>query len=180
MTRLRLARLSVLPMMLAIAACKGKQSSADDGASAGSVVGAAPQSAGGEVTAREIAMYPLDMEKMRRWANATKAMGVAFEKNPAAAAAMGRPAENETPSQQIARMEGSPLTMTVLRENGLSARDYVMILGSYLQASMVGAAMSANPAAKLPDGQSPENVKFVQANKAELERLFKDLREGDE
>jgi hypothetical protein len=55
-----------------------------------------------------------------------------------------------------------------------------MILGSYLQASMVGAAMSANPAAKLPDGQSPENVKFVQANKAELERLFKDLREGDE
>lgn len=176
MPRRRLLSTCAMVAVLAFPACNAKDAPVSDEASVDGATSSDTPQQEGELGARDIAMYPLDMRKMRNWVGASKAIVAAYEKDAAAAAlAEQRKREDiESPAQQIERLESEPVVMEVLRLRGMSARDYVMTIGSYLQATKAGGALAVNPKAKVPDGQSPENIEFVQSNKTELERMFKE------
>jgi hypothetical protein len=64
--------------------------------------------------------------------------------------------------------------MRVLKENGLTAEDYVLITAAYIQAAMTQGLLEVSPEAKVPEGQSSRNVEFLRANRAEIERIMRD------
>lgn len=182
-------QLSPLPLLallavLGLAGCKAQDAPAVAPASAGAATPQnSPQELKGDIAVREMVMYPLDMNKVRGWAHATKEFG---GKEFAAAAEKGQPADekgladitNHSAAEQIALANGSPLFREVLRKNGLTAHDYVMTGFSYMHAGMMASALTLNPDGKLPEEHSPANIKFVNANKAELEKLIKDAGLG--
>jgi hypothetical protein len=166
-----MTRARPLIALFAIAACNTKDSrpAADTVSSSAAVTAPEP-------TANDIADYKLDMDKMRRYAAAMKGFAALSKKDSAAAYAMGTHA-NETTAQTIARIESSPAAMQVLRDAGLTPRDFVWTTAAWLQAAMTQAVLESSPQSKLPSGQNPQNVEFLRAHRAELEAMTKDLEQ---
>ena len=164
-----------LAALLVIAACNTSDSSLAKATDTGS---ATPSStvAGHEPTANDIADYKLDMDKMRKYAAAMKGFSALAKTDSAAAGAMGTHA-NETTGQIIARIESSPAAMKVLRDVGLTPRDYVWITAAWLQAAMTQAVLESSKEAKLPEGQNSQNIEFLRANRAELEAMTRDFEQ---
>ncbi|MGK2962930.1 MAG: hypothetical protein ACSLFK_12385, partial [Gemmatimonadaceae bacterium] len=125
-------------------------------------------------TAVDISNYELTMDRMRKYAGAIKGFSAMSEEDSSILAAMSSGSANESTAQMIARIESSPVAMRVLRENGLTAADYVWITAAYIQAAMTQGLLEASPEAKVPEGQSSKNVEFLRANRAEVERILRD------
>jgi len=170
------SRAAIVLAGIVLFACTAKDASqnATADSSAGVAASPAPSAPAGEPTANDISNYALDMDKMRKWANAIKGFTALAATDSAVAEAMSAGSNNESMPQAIARIESSPAARNVLRQAGLSARDYMMITAAYLQAGMTEALLSSNPQAKIPEGQNPQNVEFYKAHKAELEQMAKE------
>ena len=153
-------------------ACTSKD--AADGPAAGSAAVPAPAPApAAEPTANDFSNYKLDMDKMRRYASAIKAFSGLSPSDTSGMSGLNM-SGNESTAQTIARMESNPVARRVLADAGLSAKDYVWITAAYLQAAMTQGLIEVSPGAKSPEGQNPQNVEFLRANKAELEAIMKD------
>jgi len=165
-----------LAVMVLITACSSGDSRGK--ASADSSATASPASAATtrEPTANDIADYRLDMDKMQKYSRAMRGFAALAKTDSAAAQAMGTHA-NETTARTIARIESSPAAMRVLRETGLTAKDFVWITAAWLQAAMTQAVLESSPQSKLPAGQNPQNVEFLRAHRAELEAMTKDFEQ---
>ena len=167
----------LLLMLFAATACS--KDAASDAAASGSgsaAPGPAPVAgtAAAEPTANDISNYKLDMDKMRRYASAIKGFSSMSKADSSMLAAMSSGSANESTVQMISRIESNPVAMKVLSDSKLSARDYVWITAAYIQAAMTQGLIESNPQAKIPEGQSTQNIEFLKANKAELEKIMKD------
>ena len=69
-----------------------------------------------------------------------------------------------TPAEQVAKIEGDPKAMSILKENGLTAREYVIGVPALRMALM--AAQGIPPGPKII--VSPANLEFAKANLAQL------------
>ncbi len=154
-------------------ACSSDKSARSSDAVDSLAVASSPATAA-EPTAIDISNYLLDMDKMRKYAGAIKGLSSLSNADSTVLAAMSSGSANESTSQMIARIESSPVAMQVLRENGLTPRDYIWITAAYIQAAMTQGMLEANGEANVPAGQSTKNVEFLKANRAELERIMKD------
>lgn len=163
-----------LTVMLLVIACSSGDSNRT--ASADSGTASPTPTTAHEPTANDIADYKLDMDKMQKYAKAMRGFAALAKTDSAAAQAMGTHA-NETTAQTIARIESSPAAMRVLRETGLTAKDFVWITAAWLQAAMTQAVLESSPQSKLPAGQNPQNVEFLRAHRAELEAMTKDFEQ---
>ena len=134
------------------------------------------ETAGGEVgsTLSDITVrdYDLDMDMMRKWVAGMRALGAAAEHDSSLAAAISSNG-NETMTESIAKLEGNSKAADILRQAGITARDYVMTMTAYLQAAMVEAAARANPPGKAPTDVNPKNGEFIRAHHDELVNLLK-------
>ena len=166
----------LLPLSMLGAACT-KGSTPDDGKSATASETAAASAISGtesvDPTANEISNYKLDMDKMRKYVAAIKGFTSLSKSDSAAASAMSTDS-NESTAQMIAKLESNPAARRVLSQAGLSAKDYVWITAAWLQAAMTQGVLAASPQAKMPPGQNPENIQFLEANKVELDRIMKE------
>jgi hypothetical protein len=127
-----------------------------------------------EPSANDISNYKLDMDKMTKYANAMKGFGALGHKDSTALEAISTDA-NENMAQSIAKIEASPIAMNVLRNAGLSAKDFVWITAAWLQAGMTQGMLESVKGAKLPDGQNAQNIEFLKAHKAELDAMTKEM-----
>ena len=170
-----LVRLSLAAALSAAAACSSKDAASGAATTGDATVAGAPEVApGAEPTANDISNYELDMDKMRKYAGAIKGFTSMSREDSTVLAAMGSGSANESTAQMIARIEASPVAMRILRDNGLTAKDYVWITAAYIQAAMTEGILSTNPDTKLPPGQSAQNVEFLKNNKAALETMLRD------
>jgi hypothetical protein len=152
------------------AACTAKDAKTADTNSPAAAPAVEASSSAAEPTANDISNYKLDMDKMRKYAAALKGyQSLSATDSAAAEAASSEP--NQSMAQTITHIESSPVAMKVLRDAGLTAKDYVWITAAYLQGAMTAALLESNKDAKLPEGQNPQNVEFVRAHRAELEGL---------
>jgi hypothetical protein len=168
---------SVRPLVLVmlVIACSSGDSNRTASADSGTT-SSPPATAAHEPTANDIADYKLDMAKMHKYAAAMRGFAALAKTDSAAAQAMGTHA-NETTAQAIARIESSPAALRVLRDTGLTAKDFVWITAAWLQAAMTQAVLESSPQSKLPAGQNPQNVEFLRAHRAELEAMTKDFEQ---
>jgi len=171
------ARQRLLPLiaLLAVAACSSKDAS-DNAASApgAPATPAASSSPAGEPTAVDFSNYELTMDKMRKWVAVTKAFAT-FSGTAADSAAMMTVKIGSDPiSESVRKIESIAPAKRMFATAGLDPREYHMITGAWMQAGMMASMMGPNSQAKLPEGHSMKNIEFVNAHKAELEKLMKD------
>jgi hypothetical protein len=69
-----------------------------------------------------------------------------------------------TPAEQLAQVENDPKAMAILKQNNLTAREYVVGVPALRMALMVAQGMPAGPSIIA----SPANVTFAKAHLAEL------------
>lgn len=162
---------------LALAACTAKDAKQTSSAASATgdtpVVATAPASSA-EPTAEDISNYPLDMDKMRKWAATMKYLGEVAQSDPTVGDAV-RMGNNESTAQTIAKLEANPKTRDALRRAGWSARDYVWTTAAYLQAGMTQGVLASTPGAKVPAGQSMKNVEFLRAHAKEIDQIASDV-----
>ena len=162
----------------ALAACSSKDSTPAAGTTDTGAVAVAPSESlpsSAEPTANDISNYKLDMDKMRKYAAAMKGFESLSKQDSMALESMGPSSNNESTAQTIARIERSPVATKVLRDAGLTPKDYVWITAAWLQAAMTQGILESTKGATMPAGQNPQNVEFIKAHKAELDALAKEM-----
>ncbi len=158
----------------ALGACSSKDSASASDTAGTTTTPAASTAAtsSAEPTANDISNYKLDMDKMNKYAAAIQGFAALARTDSAAAESMSSDG-NESMTQMISRIEGTPKAMSVLRKAGLDAKDYVWITSAWLQAAMTKGLLDSKSKARVPPGQNLQNVEFLNAHKAELEAMQK-------
>lgn len=121
-----------------------------------------------------LASYTLDMNKIDKLTT--------FMRN-AAAYRKAHPGEDigvsldgtDNLNVSVRKIESNPTAKELLEKSRLTAREYVLIISSYLGAGMTVSMLEANPNATIPSGVNPRNVDFLRAHKAELEQVKKEM-----
>ena len=120
----------------------------------------------------DLRSYTLDMDKMRRYAAAAKALDDESKKNPSVVIDVN--IGKEPLSESIATVERNDFVTDVLKRAGTTPSDFVTTMAAYLQAATASAALDADTNARIPAGQNAENVEFVRAHRAEIDKLMTD------
>jgi hypothetical protein len=120
----------------------------------------------------DLRTYSLDMDKMRRYAVAAKALDEESKKNPAVVIDVN--IGNEPLSESIATVERNDFVTDVLKRAGTTPSQFVTTMAAFLQAATASAALDADTNARIPAGQNAENVEFVRAHRAEIDKLLSD------
>jgi len=120
----------------------------------------------------DLRTYTLDMDKMRRYAAAAKALDEESKRNPSLVIDVN--IGEEPTAESIATVERNDFVTDLLKRAGTTPRDFVMTMVAYLQASTTSAALDANPNARIPANQNADNVEFVRARRAEIAMIMRD------
>lgn len=120
----------------------------------------------------DLRSYTLDMDKMRRYAAAAKLLDEESKKNPSVVIDVN--IGNEPLSESIATVERNDFVTDVLKRAGTTPSEFVTTMAAYLQAATASAALDADTNARIPASQNAENVEFVRAHRAEIEKLMND------
>jgi hypothetical protein len=143
-------------------ACSDKPAAATDTAASTTIVR----------DATDLRTYTLDMDKMRRYATAAKALDEESKRNPSVVIDVN--IGNEPLSESIATVERNDFVTDVLKRAGTTPAEFVTTMAAYLQAATASAALDADANARIPAGQNAENVEFVRAHRAEIDKLMSD------
>ena len=122
--------------------------------------------------ATDLRTYTLDMEKMRRYATAAKALDEESKKNPSVVIDVN--IGNEPLSESIATVERNDFVTDVLKRAGTTPAEFVTTMAAFLQAATASAALDADTNARIPASQNAANVEFVRAHRAEIDKLMSD------
>ena len=114
--------------------------------------------------------YVLTMDKIKKYAEASKRLEAAAKSDPAMAVEMKKIEDADVYSvDKAAMMEKSPHVAAALKSNNITARDFVL---TPMTAFTAAIGIAAEDAKKEPPAFiNPENIKFMREHKAELEKL---------
>ncbi len=129
-----------------------------------------------------------ELKKLEAKEEPTEADEVRIEKLRADIETMGNSifpdAETQTLSQMAAAMEKAPLFAKALASAGLTAREYAKFLFAYMSAGMVAGMMEQGVIKDVPKELAtsihPDNVKFFQAHKSEMQAFQKAMESLEE
>ncbi len=174
---------SVLFGFLLLAGCGGDK----DAAATGGAPAAAPGSTQSvDEQLGDIGEYKLTMDKYDKYIAAQRNIALkakdlsAAEKEAFQKRSDARGDNNESLDDMVRNIESEPLMNSAVREAGLSAREFNMITMAMMQTAMAYGVAKMRP----KDNQdsliremkaNPDNVKFWQANEAEITRKQKAL-----
>lgn len=127
-----------------------------------------------EEDSRALAQYKLTHDNIKRLRVALRALVDLVEKSPQIAQQMGGP-EQETLDQAINRIESNPTFAGVLKDAGISARDYLLSSVAVVMADAVRQALKSDPKSPMPPEVPPENLAMVEAHDAEVTAVLKEL-----
>jgi hypothetical protein len=117
----------------------------------------------------DLSRYTLTMDVMRKaFAVSSKLYAVA-EKDPS----LTEPAswDESDWARTVARLEKSAAASALLKQNGLTPREFVTAMTVFTQAATVMSFQMADKSYKVPRSVNPKNVEFVKVNLPELEKL---------
>lgn len=168
-----LARLALCAATVAVLAgcADGSDSAVDESAEAG---GAAAATADEDL--RDVSNYELRMEQVDKYYQAFRNIGEAMkDMTPQQREALEMDASDADLDTYVSRLEGQPAINSAIREAGLSAREFSLILWSMLQSGMAVAVLNMQPNANQDSlvremDANMDNVRFMRENEAELRR----------
>ena len=92
--------------------------------------------------------------------------------------------DNQTLTQMAAAMEKEPAFAQALASAGITAREYAKFLFAYMSAGMVAGMMEQGVIKEVPKelagSMNPDNIKFVQAHKAEMQAFQETMKSLDQ
>lgn len=173
-------------LIAAVATVSACSKDKTDAAPAATAAGSPATSAQVESDLADVTNYRLSMDKIDKY--------IAAQKNIGAKAASMTPAQREalqarnddssdpnaTLNDMVARIEKEPMMVSAIRDAGLSPREFTMITISMMQTGMAAAVLKMRPS----DNQdsliremkaNAENIKFYNANEAEITRKAKEV-----
>jgi hypothetical protein len=110
------------------------------------------------------------MDKVDRYTAAAKSLRASATRDPALAGEMKRIEDARVNGVgKAALIDKSPRTAAILKSQGLSAREFVLIPMTALTAALAAAAQDAK--AGPPAFVNPANIQFVRDHRAELKKL---------
>lgn len=118
--------------------------------------------------------YELDMDKMRRYVKASKALMDAAQKDPALGEAL-ESSGDETPKQMIDRMARNARVKAILVGAGTTPADYVLTTHAYAVAAAVGVMLQSSSNTRVPAEANRKNVDFFVKNRADIEKMMKEM-----
>lgn len=175
---------SLLLGFLLLAACSSEKEAAATSEAPAAAPSASTQS--GDEQLADIADYKLTMDKYDKYIAAQRNIALkgknlsAAEKEAFQKRANARGDANSSLDDMVRNIESEPLMNSAVREAGLSAREFTMITMAMMQTAMAASVAKMRP----NDNQdsliremkaNPDNVKFWQANEAEITRKQKAL-----
>jgi hypothetical protein len=107
--------------------------------------------------------YPLTMERANQLIPAMQAMTLYVVSLPDFKE-RARKSMTMTPAERLAQVEQDPKAMAILKQNGLTARDYLVGVPALRMALMAASGVPAGPTVIA----SPANIAFAKAHLAEL------------
>ena len=170
--------------VVSVSACSKDKTDATPAAAAAS----GPQAPSAQVEAdlADVTNYRLSMDKIDKYIAAQKNIGAkAASLTPAQREALqARNDDSSDPNaslnDMVKRIEAEPMMVSAIRDAGLSPREFTMITISMMQTGMAAAVLKMRPT----DNQdsliremkaNPDNVKFYNANEAEITRKAKEV-----
>lgn len=126
-----------------LAACADDTDTAvDTGTAAGAMETSAAETAG----VATLANYELTMDQVDKYFAAFRNMGAAMQRmSPEEREALEFDASDTDFNGYVARLEAHPVIERAIRDAGLSAREFSLVLWSMLQSSMANAVLQAQP-----------------------------------
>jgi len=145
-----------------------------------SAVPEAPAPAAPEVVA-EVRQHPLTVAEVERYARAAEAVHRAGDADPDARRIEqefeDRLARAQSLEEVEALLDGNPRVRQALQDAGISSRDYALtgtaLLGAY---TYVLARDEGHPDAARPDYVTDAHVRFIEQNRAEVDRIVARLQ----
>ena len=175
----------LLVAFLLLGACSTEKDAASaaagDGANTATTTAASNQA---EEDLADVTKYRLSMDKIDKLFAAQrniaiKAKGMsAAEREALESRAGARDDNNASVDDMVRNIESEPMMVSAIRDAGLSPREYIILTVSMMQSAMAAGVAKMRP----NDNQdsliremkaNPENVKFINANEAELPRKQK-------
>jgi hypothetical protein len=178
--RRTLSVLASLAVVLAVIACSSDTPANDTSVASGSVY-PTPQAVQGDSI--DLAKYRLTMAKVEQTLVAGRNLAIKMKgMSQAEREKIDIGGGDDTIEQMAAKIEAQPLVNSSIKEAGLTAKEYVTITMAMLQAGMGAAVADMSPKANQDSlaremNTNPDNIKFIRANKAELERKQKALED---
>lgn len=174
---MRHTRMLFLAPLLLTLACGGDEPRKAAAGGAASPAAAVRADASGEADTQELADYVLTMDDVRKWSQATRNLRNA------------KPVEQQSDASDddddgsIDAMErkisANPQFRAEVEKAGLEPREYVVIMSTMVQASMLQYALEQGAnrdSVVAKSGVNPANLEFVRAHKQELEQLQKAMQ----
>lgn len=114
--------------------------------------------------------FILTLDKVSQYAAVSRKLQASAAADPAMAAEMKKVEDADVTNLEKADLiEKSPHTAAVLKANGVTAREFVLIPVTVVTAAIAAAALDAK--AKPPAFVNPVNIQFVRDHRAELGKL---------
>jgi hypothetical protein len=133
----------------------------------------APGAVATAATARQ-GVDALTMDKVTRMYQAMVNMAVASKGHPEFEDALSVDA-GDSEAQATAKIAAIPAAVDALKKAGLTPAQYVRLDLTFAATAIGVAALKTNPSAKLPDGVTLANVRFLQQHAADIEAVQKRL-----
>lgn len=173
------SKIFVLATLVALSACAKAEEGEE--AAEGETAGNAEQA---QDDLKDISKYKLTMDKIDKYLEAQRNLGVAMSKmTPAERAAAeakeeaeaGEDSNDQSIDGMTAEIEKNKMFNDAIRKAGLSAREYTMITFATMQAAMAAGVLKMRPnddADSLARAMqtNPANVQFFRENEAEITR----------
>jgi hypothetical protein len=143
---------------------------------------AAPGGGPSDADASEYKNYRLNMNNVTKYVAATKAMLKLMADNPTLKKDLESQRDGPTIDEAVKTTEKYPEVSAAIESTGLSTRDYVVISGTLMGATMAVGMKKQGQIKAYPTTILPENVAFVEKNYDKLNAMMKTLRQaaGDE
>ncbi len=126
----------------------------------------------------ELASFRLNMDKVNRYADATKAM-VQYSKEHKepenSDSTKTESDDSQTISGMVRRMERNPIMIKMIQSAGLTPRDYALTSLTLITVGMAVSFKRAGTVKEIPDSISPENASFVEQNYDRIESTMKGM-----
>jgi hypothetical protein len=121
----------------------------------------------------DLSKYTLTMDVMRKTFAAGAKLNAAADKDPSLTEPASWDESDWAPT--VARLEKNTAASALLRQNGLTPREFVTAMTAFTQSTRVMSLQMADKSFKVPSNVNPKNVEFVKVNMPELAKLVEKL-----
>jgi hypothetical protein len=117
----------------------------------------------------DLSRYTLTMDVMRKAFAVGSKLNEAADKDPSLTEPASWDESDWAPT--VARLEKSAAVSALLKQDGLTPREFVTAMTAFKQAATVMSFQMADKSYKVPPNVNPKNVEFVKVNMSELAKL---------